>query len=192
MSLSDPIADFLTRLRNASTADHRHYDVMWSRRLTKGVEIQIVTVKGPKGSLMQKIAPGISCAKSEDFLQVEAANDSVDMRRLQGLYRALIQNMVNGVSQGFKKRLEMIGFGYRTLVQNPLLYIQVGLSHPTKLEIPAGLQVKVEKNTLIAITGIDRQFSAEFRALRPPEPYQGKGISYRGEFIRREAGKAAK
>ncbi|MGR3951433.1 MAG: 50S ribosomal protein L6 [Chlamydia sp.] len=168
--------------------------------LPKGVEIEInqdcVTVKGPKGSLMQKIAPGISCAKSEDFLQVEAANDSVDMRRLHGLYRALIQNMVTGVSQGFEKRLEMIGVGYRAVVQGPLLDIQVGLSHPTKLEIPAGLQVKVEKNTLIAITGIDRQavgqFAAEIRALRPPEPYQGKGIRYSGEFVRRKAGKAAK
>ncbi len=168
--------------------------------LPKGVEIEAksdqVTVKGPKGSLVQKIASGIGFTKEADTLYVTASDETVEMKRFHGLYRALVQNMVIGVSQGFERKLEMIGVGYRAAVQGNTLDVQVGFSHPTRLEIPKGLQVKVEKNTLITISGIDRQavgqFAAEIRALRPPEPYQGKGIRYEGEYVRRKAGKAAK
>ncbi len=168
--------------------------------LPKGVEIELkdtlVTVKGPKGSLIQQLRDGIKCTLADNMLHVEASDDSAEMKRFHGLYRALIQNMVIGVSQGFEKKLEMIGVGYRAAVQGNQLDVQVGFSHPTRLEIRKGLQVKVEKNTLITISGIDPQvvgqFAAEVRGLRPPEPYQGKGIRYEGEYVRRKAGKAAK
>lgn len=168
--------------------------------LPKGVEIEeksgIITVKGPKGSLQQKIVPGIGLTKEESVLHVTANDESAEMRRFHGLYQALVQNMVTGVSQGFVKKLEMIGVGYRAALQGNVLDVQVGFSHPTRISIPQGLQVKVDKNTLISISGIDRQavgqFAAEVRALRPPEPYQGKGIRYEGEYVRRKAGKAAK
>ena len=103
--------------------------------------------------------------------------------------------MVTGTSQGFERRLEMIGVGYRAAVQGELLDLQLGFSHPTKLPIPKGLTVKVDKNTLILISGFDKhlvgQFAANVRSMRPPEPYQGKGIRYSGEYVRKKAGKSA-
>jgi large subunit ribosomal protein L6 len=168
--------------------------------LPKGVELTVhgdtVTVKGPKGTLTRKLAPGITVNQEKDILLVQADDDSRDLSRMHGLYRALISNMVLGASAGFEKLLEMIGVGYRAAVQGNLLDLQIGFSHPTKLEIPKGVQVKVEKSTLISIQGCDRQvvgqFAAEVRAIRPPEPYQGKGIRYKDEYVRRKAGKAAK
>ena len=115
---------------------------------------------------------------------------------MQGLYWALIANMVKGVHIGFEKRLEMIGVGFRAAVQGSFLDLSIGVSHPTKMPIPAGLEVSVEKNTLISIKGINKQLVGEFaacvRAKRPPEPYKGKGIRYENEYVRRKAGKAAK
>jgi large subunit ribosomal protein L6 len=168
--------------------------------LPKGVEVQVtknqITVKGPKGTLIQSLKDGISVVNEQGHLVVSTEGDTAESRRFHGLYRALIQNMVIGAAQGFEKRLEMIGVGYRAAVQGNMLDVQVGFSHPTKVEIPQGVQVKVEKNTLIIINGIDRQivgqFAAEVRGMRPPEPYQGKGIRYEGEYVRRKAGKAAK
>ena len=168
--------------------------------LPKDVEVTVhgdtVTVKGSKGTLSRSLVPGITIVKEQDRLLVQAADESRDLSRLHGLYQALVCNMVKGASQGFEKLLEMIGVGYRAAVQGNMLDLQVGFSHPTKLEIPHGILVKVEKNTLISIQGIDRQavgqFAAEVRAVRPPEPYQGKGIRYKDEYVRRKAGKAAK
>ncbi len=168
--------------------------------LPKGVELTVhgesITVKGPKGTLTRTLAPGITVTKEENQLLVQAADNSRDLSRMHGLYRALVSNMVQGVAQGFEKLLEMIGVGYRAAIQGNMLDIQVGFSHPTKLEIPHGIQVKVDKSTLITIQGCDRQavgqFAAEVRAIRPPEPYQGKGIRYKDEYVRRKAGKAAK
>lgn len=168
--------------------------------LPNGVEVNVkdghVTVKGPKGSLTQKLVPGITFAIESSQVVVGVENESVELNRFHGLYRTLLDNMVTGTTKGFEKILEMIGVGYRAAVQGPLLDLQLGFSHPTKLQIPHGIQVKVDKNTLISITGIDAQvvgqFAAEVRAMRPPEPYQGKGIRYQGEFVRRKAGKAAK
>lgn len=166
--------------------------------LPKGVEVKVadseITVKGPKGTLQQKLHPSVVVKIENDQILVQLAEDSADSN-MHGLYRSLINNMVVGTTTGFERKLEMIGVGYRAAVQGQELDIQVGLSHPTKLPIPAGIEVKVEKNTLISIKGIDRQligqFAANVRSKRPPEPYQGKGIRYEGEYVRKKAGKAA-
>lgn len=166
--------------------------------LPKNVVVTIsdnqVVVKGPKGTLKQSIAPGVevNVEKGEVLVSV---NDEQRLGHFHGLYRALIQNMVQGTSEGFEKKLEMIGVGYRAAIQGTLLDLLIGFSHPTKLPIPQGITVKVEKNTLISITGFDKhlvgQFAATVRSMRPPEPYQGKGIRYSGEYVRKKAGKTA-
>lgn len=165
----------------------------------KGVDVKVsgkvLTVKGPKGSLQLDLMSGIELAIEDSQLVVSAVGDEGSMSKFHGLYRALINNMVLGTTTGFEKKLEMIGVGYRAAVQGNVVDLQIGFSHPTRLPIPAGVHVKVEKNTQISITGIDKQavgqFAATIRAIRPPEPYQGKGIRYEGEYVRKKAGKAA-
>ena len=167
--------------------------------LPKGVEVKIsdkeVSVKGPKGFLVQPLVPGIRIAIQNDEVIVALSHEALAVDHYHGLYRTLIQNMVIGTTEGFEKRLEMIGVGYRAVVQGESLDLQIGLSHPTRLPIPRGLMVKVEKNTQIIISGFDKhlvgQFAATVRSKRPPEPYQGKGIRYVGEYVRKKAGKAA-
>lgn len=167
--------------------------------LPKGVDVQVnggeIIVKGPKGILHQHVAEGISVKVADQQVHVELASGFEDNGHHHGLFRSLINNMVVGTISGFVKELEMVGVGYRASVQGHLLDLQIGFSHPTKLQIPEGVQVKVEKNTIIQISGIDKQkigqFAAVIRAKRPPEPYQGKGIRYKGEFVRKKAGKAA-
>ncbi len=167
--------------------------------LAKGVEVTLsgstLTVKGPKATLTREIIPGIEVIVENDHLQINLAAGHENMNNYHGLYRSLINNMVLGVAQGFTKKLEMIGVGYRAAVQGQLLDLQVGFSHPTKVSIPKGVSVTVEKNTTIIVTGSDSQqigqFAAQVRAIRPPEPYQGKGIRYVGEYVRKKAGKAA-
>ncbi len=168
--------------------------------LPKGVEVKVankvVTVKGPKGTLTQEIISGIILNVESDKVHIALETETTELKRYHGLYRALVSNMIVGTASGFERKLEMVGVGYRAAVQGNLLDLQIGCSHPTKLPIPQGIQVKVEKNTQISITGIDRQavgqFAAQVRAMKPPEPYQGKGIRYEGEHVRRKAGKAAK
>ena len=163
----------------------------------KGVEVKIsgetVAVKGPNGNLTQDVKP--TCTVVLDAEQVLVTPNGDDNRKFQGLYRTLIDNMIIGVTKGYEKQLKMIGVGYRAAVQGNMLDLQVGLSHPSKLEIPQGIKVSVEKNTMITIAGSDKQlvgqFAANVRAVRPPEPYQGKGIRYVDEFVRRKAGKSA-
>jgi len=167
--------------------------------LPKGVEIKIspeeVFVKGPKGSLTQKLVEGVEVKVEGDQIFVSLSGDEKGLAHYHGLYRTLVYNMVVGTTEGFEKKLEMIGVGYRAAVQGSLLDLQLGFSHPTKLPIPVGLTVKVEKNTLISIAGFDKhlvgQFAASVRSMRPPEPYQGKGIRYAGEYVRKKAGKSA-
>lgn len=167
--------------------------------LPKGVEVKAsdaeVSVKGPKGAMTQKLVPGIKVKVENDQVQVSMDENKDDIGHFYGLFRTLINNMVIGTSEGFEKKLEMIGVGYRAAVQGELLDLQLGFSHPTKLPIPKGLTVKVDKNTLISISGFDKhlvgQFAANVRSKRPPEPYQGKGIRYVGEYVRKKAGKAA-
>lgn len=168
--------------------------------LPKGVDInlvgEVVTVKGPKGTLVQNVSPVVSLKKEGEMLHVLAEGDGPEVSRLHGLYHALINNMIVGTSVGFEKKLEMVGVGYRAALSGTLLDVQVGYSHPTKLEVPTGLTVKVDKGTVIVVMGMDKQavgqFAAEIRGIRPPEPYQGKGIRYANEYVRRKAGKAAK
>jgi large subunit ribosomal protein L6 len=167
--------------------------------IPKGVEVKIdekqISVKGPKGTLKHELVPEVKVHIESDQIHV-GSNESLDNAgNFHGLYRTIIDNMVTGASQGFERKLEMIGVGYRAAVQGHLLDLQIGLSHPTKITIPEGIQVRVDKNTSIIITGSDKQqigqFAATVRSKRPPEPYQGKGIRYAGEYVRKKAGKAA-
>lgn len=167
--------------------------------IPKNVEVKLadskVAVKGPKGSLSCDVMSGFEISVDEQQILIVLPEDKSDLKRFHGLYRALIFNMVHGVTTGFERKLEMIGVGYRAAVQGDLLDLQIGYSHPTKMAIPQGIQVKVDKNTLITIAGSDKQavgqFAALIRAVRPPEPYQGKGIRYEGEYVRKKAGKTA-
>lgn len=167
--------------------------------LPAGTEVKAVGdkvhVKGKRGTLEFKLLPGIEFHVDGSHLVVTLDEAHKEQRNFHGLYRALINNMVVGVNSGFEKKLEMIGVGYRAAVQGHLLDLQVGFSHPTKIAIPKGITVAVEKNTTITVQGNDKQqvgqFCAAVRAVRPPEPYQGKGIRYQGEHVRKKAGKAA-
>lgn len=176
----------------------------------KGVAVEIkgsdIHVTGPKGALNLKLVPAIEVEIQPEQLNVKLAETHQDDGAIHGLYRSLIDNMVVGVSQGFEKKLEMIGVGYRAAVQGEILDLQVGFSYIEKngqrlsqkrsqIVIPKGIQIKVEKNTQITVNGIDKQqvgqVAAEIRAVRPPEPYKGKGIRYPTEHVRKKAGKAA-
>lgn len=167
--------------------------------IPKGVDVKQspteVTIKGPKGTLKQLLRPEIQVRMEANLLHVELAKGFENQGHFHGLFRTLINNMVEGVVNGFVKDLEMVGVGYRAAVQGHLLDLQIGFSHPTKIRIPEGVNVKVEKNTAITVTGADKQavgqFAATVRAVRPPEPYQGKGIRYKDEYVRKKAGKAA-
>jgi len=166
--------------------------------IPKGVEVKLdgdtIHVKGPKGSLQQKIDDTVVVRIDNDTIHVELPEHGRGENKWQGLYRSLIANMVQGVTTGFKKQLELIGVGFRAAVKGTQLDLQLGFSHPTIVDIPDGLTVAVEKS-IITIEGADKQlcghFAATVRDLRPPEPYQGKGIRYLGEYVRRKAGKAA-
>jgi len=151
-------------------------------------------VSGPKGHLVQTLPQGISVTEEGEKILVHRADDQRSSKALQGLTRSLLANMVTGVAQGFEKRLEVIGIGYRADVQNQALKISLGFSHPVLFPIPEGIKVEVEKQTLITIKGIDKQqvgaLAAKLRSIKSPEPYKGKGIRYVGERVRKKVGKA--
>ncbi|MGB9857114.1 MAG: 50S ribosomal protein L6 [Dictyoglomaceae bacterium] len=155
-----------------------------------------VRVKGPLGVLEKTFHPLVSIKIQDKQIIVERANDEKFTRALHGLTRALINNMVIGVIQGFEKRLEIQGTGYRARIQGNKLIMDLGFSHPVELNIPEGLNVIVEDNAKITVRGIDKekvgQFAAYIRSIKPAEPYKGKGIRYLGEKIRQKAGKAGK
>jgi large subunit ribosomal protein L6 len=171
--------------------------------LPKGVEVSInkkeISVKGPKGSLTQELHAGVNVEHVDNAIVITLKDENESLNSFQGLYRSLIENMVTGVTKGFEKSLDMIGVGYRAEVKGHHLNLLVGLSHPTNLQIPEGLHVKVEKGqgniNRIVINGIDKrivgQYAADIRSIRPPEPYKGKGIRYVDEYVRRKAGKKA-
>ena len=168
--------------------------------LPKGVEVKqdgnAVVVKGPKGSLATQLIPGISVAVENNVVKFERRDEEKKTRAFHGLMRALVANNVRGVSEGFKRELDIIGVGYRAEVKGREVVFQLGYSHPVKFAIPEGIDIAIEPKTgHITITGIDRQkvgqTAAEIRALREPDPYKGKGIKYSDEIIRRKAGKAA-
>jgi len=164
----------------------------------QGVTLKVdglkVYVQGPKGKLENAFVKGISVEEIEGSFYVKYEERFEKGPAFQGLYRTLICNMIEGVTKGFEKRLEMIGVGYRPTLKGSNLDLQAGFSHPVSIPIPPDLNVAVDK-TVIIISGIDKQrvgqFAAYVRGIRPPEPYQGKGIRYQGEHIRRKAGKGA-
>ena len=155
-----------------------------------------VTVKGPKGELSFQFNNEMTISVSATEVAVKRPNDTKEMKTLHGTTRALIHNMVVGVSEGFTKKLEINGVGYRAALQGNTLVVSAGYSHNVEMPIPAGLKVELPKNTNIVISGIDKQlvgqFAAEIRDIRKPEPYKGKGIKYDYEVIRRKEGKTAK
>ncbi len=159
-------------------------------------EGNLVTVKGSKGELSFQFNSELEINVSATEVVVKRPNDSKEMKTIHGTTRALLNNMVVGVSQGFKKNLEINGVGYRAALQGNKLVVSAGYSHNVEMEIPAGLKVELPKNTNIVISGIDKQlvgqFAAEIREIRKPEPYKGKGIKYDYETIRRKEGKTAK
>jgi large subunit ribosomal protein L6 len=167
-----------------------------------GVEVslddRLVTVKGPKGTLSHTVAEPITVAKGEDgSVEVTRPNDERESRSLHGLTRTLIANMVTGVTDGYEKKLEIVGVGYRVLSKGPTqLEFQLGYSHPITFNAPDGITFTVEGPTKLGVQGIDKQLvgevAANIRKLRKPEPYKGKGVRYAGEQIRRKVGKAGK
>ena len=165
-----------------------------------GVEIKIegnkVTVKGPKGTLSNEFAPAITIAQEGNEIIVTRPSDEAEHRSLHGLTRTLVSNMVVGVTEGYKKELEVNGVGYRASKQGTDLVMNLGYSHPVVMPEIEGISIEVPNPNLIVISGPDKQkvgqFAAEVREKRPPEPYKGKGVKYAGEYIRRKEGKAGK
>ena len=155
-----------------------------------------VTVKGPKGELSRKLASEMKIEKDGEEIKVSRPNDLKRMKSLHGLTRTLINNMIIGVTEGYEKKLEVNGVGYRAAKQGNKLTLNLGFSHPVEMEDPEGVEVTVDGQNLIIVKGIDKekvgQYAAEIREKRPPEPYKGKGIKYDYEVIRRKAGKTGK
>ena len=165
-------------------------------KVTVTIDGQHVAVKGPKGELDRILPEQVKVEQDGDTLQVVRINESRAARQRHGLSRTLVANMVEGVSNGFQRRLEIQGVGYRAQVQGRKLILNVGYSKPVEIDPPEGIQVAVENNTNVIVSGINKEIvgntAARIRAVRPPEVYKGKGIRYAGEVVRRKAGKAGK
>lgn len=165
-----------------------------------GVEVavdgSVVKVKGPKGELTQTVAAPITVVVEDGTIQVARPNDERESRALHGLTRTLIANMVQGVSEGYSKQLEIVGTGYRVQAKGANLEFALGYSHPVPFEAPDGITLSVEGSNKVTVAGIDKQqvgqVAAKIRKLRLPDPYKGKGVRYAGEHVRRKAGKAGK
>jgi large subunit ribosomal protein L6 len=167
--------------------------------IPSGVTVKIdgntSVVKGPKGEHRQHVPEGLTYEEKDGQLTVSRQDDSKPVRAKHGLVRALIANQVIGVTEGFEKKLEIIGVGYRAAVKGKVLDLQLQFSHPVEFPIPADITITCPDNTHITVAGVDKQrvgqIAAEIRAYRKPEPYKGKGIRYEGEYVVRKAGKAA-
>ena len=161
--------------------------------VTVSLADQTISVKGPKGELKRRLHADMTVSVDGSTLTVARPSDDQKHRALHGLTRALIQNMVDGVSKGFAKGLEIQGVGYKAEAKPYGLNLALGFSHPVAFKAPAGIKLSVENNTIVKVEGPDKelvgQIAAELRSLRPPEPYKGKGIRYKGEQVRRKAGK---
>ncbi len=161
--------------------------------VTASIEGGLLTVKGPKGALSLGLRDEISYTLEGDTILVKPANDTKQARAFWGMQRTLVANLIEGVTEGFSKVLEITGVGYRANAQGKMLKLQLGYSHDVNFPVPEGIEVKTPDNTTVEITGIDKQkvgqVAAEIRRWRKPEPYKGKGIKYRGEYIFRKEGK---
>ncbi|WP_085993671.1 50S ribosomal protein L6 [Oceanobacillus senegalensis] len=168
--------------------------------IPEAVEVKLdgntITVKGPKGQLTRELVRDMKIILEGNVLTVERPTDSKEHRALHGTTRSLINNMVEGVSKGFEKKLEIIGVGYRAQKQGNKVVINAGYSHPVEIDAIDGIEIEVPKNTELTVKGIDKQLvgavASNIRAIRPPEPYKGKGIRYVDEYVRRKEGKTAK
>jgi large subunit ribosomal protein L6 len=165
-------------------------------QIPKGVKVAVaadgVEVQGPKGKLTQRVPPGIRFEVAGDELQAKTSNDS-EMSKLHGLARSLVANAVRGVTEGFKRELDIVGIGYRAEVRGKQVVFALGYSHPVVFDIPAGIDIAVDKQTHITVMGADRQqvgqVAANLRRLRKPDPYKQKGIRYTGEVLKKKVGK---
>ena len=161
--------------------------------VTASVAAEVITVKGPLGELQRTLPHGITAAVEDSQVVVQRAGDETKYKELHGLTRTLIANMVAGVTKGFQKTLEIQGVGYKAEATRGGLTLTVGFSHPVHYPAPPGIKFAVENNTVVRVAGPNKelvgQVAAELRAIRPPEPYKGKGIRYQGEYVRRKAGK---
>ena len=165
-----------------------------------GVDVTIdgrtVTVKGPKGELSRELHPDMRVAREDGSIVVSRPTEQKTHKQLHGLTRTLVNNMVVGVTDGYRKGLEITGVGYRAVKVGEKLQLSLGYSHPVEIDPPSGISFEVENPTRLAVVGIDKelvgQVAAQVRATRKPEPYKGKGVRYAGEYIRRKAGKAGK
>jgi large subunit ribosomal protein L6 len=169
--------------------------------IPNGVEVdvasdQLVTVKGPRGTLTQRVHPEMKVIRDDGSIRVERPSDEGPHRSLHGLTRTLIANMVEGVTKGYEKRLAIVGVGYRAAMKGKDLEVQVGYSHPVTVAAPEGIEFETPSPTSIVVRGNDKQqvgeVAANIRKIRKPEPYKGKGIRYENEYVRKKAGKAAK
>ena len=168
--------------------------------IPSGVDVTIngreVTVKGPRGTLSLEVAPPIDVSQANGAITVTRPNDEGEIRALHGLSRSLIANMVTGVTEGYRKTLEIVGVGYRVQARGSDLEFSLGFSHPVNISPPDGITFRVEAPTRFVVEGIDKQqvgeIAAQIRKLRKPDPYKGKGVRYQGEQIRRKVGKAGK
>lgn len=165
-------------------------------KITVNLKENTITIKGPKGELSRSLPNCITVTQEENAIKVSPANTAIKSQQIHGLYRRLIANMVLGVTKGFEKKLSLQGVGYRCQVQGKTLILSVGFSHQVEIPSPDGILIAVEANTNVTISGIDKelvgQVAANIRAIRPPEPYKGKGIRYVGEYVRQKVGKAGK
>ena len=164
-----------------------------------GVKIAIdghaVTVTGPKGTLAAQVHPAVAVSATKDEIAVTRTSEEKPVRALHGLWRALLNNMVKGVTEGYTRKLELVGVGYRAEMKGKKLQLLLGFSHPILFQGPESVKIEAPTQTNITISGIEKalvgQVAAKIRSFRPPEPYKGKGVKYEGEYIRRKAGKAA-
>lgn len=168
-------------------------------QIPKGVTVafkdSVVNVKGPQGELSASVHKNVSVQVKDSQVVITRKSDDKEVRALHGLWRALTQNMISGVSMGFSKKLEIVGVGYRAEMKGKKLQLLLGFSHPILFGPPEGVKIETPTQTSIMISGVDKQLvglvAAKIRSFRPPEPYKGKGVKYEGEYIRRKAGKAA-
>jgi large subunit ribosomal protein L6 len=164
--------------------------------VTVTIDGRAITVVGPKGTLSRELHPDMAVNQSDGTLLVERPDESKTHKELHGLTRTLVSNMVQGVTAGYRKGLEITGVGYRATLNGRKLTLNLGYSHPIEIDPPSGISFEVENPTRLAVVGIDKelvgQIAAKVRSMRKPEPYKGKGVRYAGEVVRRKAGKAGK